>query len=168
MTITFGYLLENGSASQVSGSAESLKRHAASSPTVLKALVQLYQLYRGEDKQLSSKDARALMITVMRSIAGGAPQSTELGMVTWEPDNFVFVSFFDQVGDQPLGQFLGITDVTAIPEVGLEMKADSLRDQALKDAEKQKQRVGGSQKLLNSKLNRFASGMPLHELYLKQ
>lgn len=98
--------------------SESIRALAKSNRAVLKNVISLFQLYRGEDPQLTSKEAEIAMKAILASVmkpASGDPELYRFGRMQWEPDNLAWISFFDQVGDRTLADFLGISSSDEIP-----------------------------------------------------
>lgn len=122
--------------SPVMDTHDRLRTLARDNRTVLKFLLQLYDLYRGDDKQLSSKEAGTAMVGVLRSMAAQSiPDIAQYGNIEWKPDPISFIEFFDSIGDKSMAEFLGISDMSDIPGVDLEMRADEIRSKALKSRE---------------------------------
>jgi len=96
--------------------------------TALKIFIRLYDLYR-EDGNLNSKDAQGLTSDLMSLFKG--TESSQLGVAKWEPNQLAFAMFLDEIGDQPLAEFLGIKSVADLPNADLESRADDIRKSSI-------------------------------------
>lgn len=110
----------------------SFKEFLRSNKTALKKFIQLHDMYRA-DGNLNSKDADELTADLMTLFKGTAVST--LGTAKWEPNKLAFSLFLDQIGEQPLADFLGIDSVADIPNADLETRADEIRDKNIKEPE---------------------------------
>jgi hypothetical protein len=98
--------------------SDSLKDLARGSRPVLKHMITLHKHYRGDDPQLQSKEAKTAMQAILNAWDDTDVDAAHMfGRVSWDPDPITWMSFFDEVGSQPLGNFLDIEDTGGIPEV---------------------------------------------------
>jgi len=98
--------------------SEAVKEMAKKSRAVLKNVISLFQMYRGDDPHLQSKEAKICMQAVLQHAVGSTVENPELfrfGRPAWEPDPLAWVSFFDEVGDRTLADFLNISSASEIP-----------------------------------------------------
>ena len=99
-------------------STDSLRDLAKGNRPVIKHLVTLHKLYRGDDPQLQSKEAKTAMQAILRVWNTEDPEAAHMfGRAVWEPDALMWMSFFDEVGSQPLGKALGMSGTSDIPDV---------------------------------------------------
>ena len=98
--------------------SDSLRDLARTNRPVLKHLIALHKMYRSEDPHLQSKDAKTAMQAVLSAWDDQDIEAAYMfGRAQWEPDPITWMSFFDEVGSQPLGTALGMGSTGDIPEV---------------------------------------------------
>lgn len=98
--------------------SEAIKSLARENRAVLKNVINLFQMYRGDDPHLQSKEADICMRAILQHATDTAavkPELFQFGRPSWEPDPLSWMSFFDQIGDRTLADFLGISSATEIP-----------------------------------------------------
>lgn len=98
--------------------SEAIKSLAKANRAVLKNVINLFQMYRGDDPHLQSKEADICMRAVLQHATSSAaiqPELFQFGRPSWEPDPLAWMSFFDQIGDRTLADFLGISSASEIP-----------------------------------------------------
>jgi len=112
-------------------SADGIKDAIRGNRSLLKHFISLSDAYKA-DPQLSSKQAKTAMQAILKSLydAGSSDVAASYGQVDFEPNQMAWISFFDQIGEQTLGEFLGISDTSEIPGANLDQRADDIRKQA--------------------------------------
>lgn len=110
---------------------EQIKELIRSNRTALRLFIQLADAYRTDDPQLAGKEATAAMVGLLR-LSSDTPDS-HFGSAQWEPDPLAFAQFLDGIGDQSLGDFLGVENLDDIPGSSIEARADAIRDQSIED-----------------------------------
>lgn len=114
------------------GELDGFKEFLRTNKTALKRFIQLHDLYR-EEGSLASKDAQQITSDLMTLFKG--TESSQLGVAKWEPNQLAFSMFLDDIGNQPLADFLGIDSVADLPNADLETRADEIRDKSIKKPE---------------------------------
>lgn len=95
---------------------DELKALAREDVSVLKNLVNVQRLYRGEDPQLAGKESKLALGVILQKLYFSNPKAAlYLGKLDWEPELVNWVGFLDQIGDKSLAEFLGISDSQSIP-----------------------------------------------------
>lgn len=95
---------------------EGVKELARQDVSVLKNLINAQRLYRGDDPQLSGKESQLAINAVLAKLYLRDPKAAYyLGRAEWKPELVNWMGFFDQVGEKPLGQYLGMGSVDDIP-----------------------------------------------------
>lgn len=120
------------SQTQSQGSEGDFKSFLRDNKTGLKLFIKLKDLYRDKGL-LSSNEAKELMSNLLTLYNGTT--STQFGKQKWEPDELAFASFLDQIGDTPLGEFLGIESSEGLPGASVEDQADAIRQKAIQKPE---------------------------------
>ncbi len=100
--------------------------------TALKIFIRLNDMYR-KDGNLNSKDAKEATANLMSLFKG--TESSRLGVAKWEPNQLAFAMFLDELGNQPIADFLGIDSVADLPNADLESRADDIRKKSIKKPE---------------------------------
>lgn len=75
-------------------------------------------MYRGDDPHLQAKEADICMRAILQHATSASaiqPELFQFGRPSWEPDPLAWMSFFDQIGDRTLADFLGISSANEIP-----------------------------------------------------
>jgi hypothetical protein len=98
--------------------ADAIKETAGGSKVVLRNLSNLYKHYKGQDSQLKSTDAKTSMNVILSELYNNGNKEVAMtyGRMTWDPDTIMWMEFLESVGEQSLGEFLGITSIEEIPE----------------------------------------------------
>jgi hypothetical protein len=97
---------------------EPLKRMAKKSLPLIQHLVALKQAYI-EDPQLGSKEAKTEMAAIMSLLFREDEASVYFfGQVLFDPNIGSFIAFFDDLGSEKLGPYLGINNLDQIPGHG--------------------------------------------------
>lgn len=95
---------------------DELKTLAREDVSVLKNLVNVQRLYRGDDPQLAGKESKLALGVILQKLYLSNPKAAlYLGKLDWEPELVNWVGFLDQIGDKSLAEFLGISDSQSIP-----------------------------------------------------
>lgn len=109
-------LLESTARAPLFEGVEVLKTIALSNRFALRNLITLYNCYRGDDPQLTSKEAKTAMQGILQAAYDEYPGEVALfGVMRWEPNEVKFGEFLSSVGDKTLAQFLGISGEQDIP-----------------------------------------------------
>jgi hypothetical protein len=98
-----------------------IKDLAHEDETVLNNIITLYRAYRGTDPNnadriLSKRASKIAMQSILQKLYDKDPQAAfYLGKMEWAPELINWFGFLDQVGDGPLGKFLGFSGTGELP-----------------------------------------------------
>lgn len=106
----------HGNSPDPQGLFDPLKRLAAHNLPLVQHIVNLRKAYL-EDPHLGSKEATTSMAAIMHHLWRKDEKAAYyFGRVTFEPNIDSFIALFDDIGNQPLGPYLGIKSVNDIPQ----------------------------------------------------
>lgn len=97
-------------------SFSALKELAKSDLGVLKQIAYLNKQYHGDDPRFSDKQSAVAMASILSKLLYADDRTAYfMGSMDWKPNISVWMRFFDMVGDEPLGKFLGINSSEELP-----------------------------------------------------
>lgn len=104
-----------GAAPDPEGMFEPIKKLAKESRPLVQHIVNLKKAYL-EDPHLGSKEAETSMAAIMHHLWRKDEKAAYyFGRIVFEPNIDNFIALFDDIGNTPLGPYLGIHDVKDIP-----------------------------------------------------
>lgn len=105
-----------GTSPDPSGLFDPLKNLAKNNLPLVQHIVNLRKAYL-EDPHLGSKEATTSMAAIMHHLWRKDEKAAYyFGRVTFEPNIDSFIALFDDIGNQPLGPYLGIKSLNDIPK----------------------------------------------------
>lgn len=146
-------------------SADDIKALIRDNRPLLRHFLTLSDAYRS-DQQLSSAEAKTAMEVLLKGIYDRNPEAAlAWGNVTFEPNQLAWISFLDTIGQQTLGQFLGISRIEDIPGGDIEARVDQIRKDA--GADKPQSEPEPAPPLISSKEQKRANLLERHRRSLR-